>query len=99
MGRSGLRARPGRREAFATGRGRQTGLKSASAKDRGCRGPNLADTPPDTPLNSPQQQLAFIRRERDKLAKQIADSKETIAKSQALIERLDQLLANLAAKP
>jgi hypothetical protein len=76
----------------------QAGLKSGSrltSKDR-----TLPDIPPDTPPpNSPQQQLAFIRRERDKLARQIQESKETIAKSQALIERLDRLLANLAAKP
>ena len=47
---------------------------------------------------SAQHQLASIRRERDKLAKQIQDSKETIAKSQALIERLDTLLATLDSK-
>jgi len=47
---------------------------------------------------SAQHQLASIRRERDKLAKQIQDSKETIAKSQALIERLDALLATLDSK-
>jgi hypothetical protein len=56
----------------------------------------LADAPPDNPaLQSAQHQVAFIRRERDKLAKQIQDSKDTIAKSQALIERLDALLAKL----
>ena len=44
---------------------------------------------------SAQHQLASIRRERDKLAKQIQDSKATIAKSQAPIERLDALLAKL----
>jgi hypothetical protein len=56
----------------------------------------LADGPPDNPpVNSAQHQLAFIRSERDKLAKQIQDSKATIAKSQALIERLDALLAKL----
>ncbi len=47
---------------------------------------------------SARHQLASIRRERDKLAKQIQDSKETIAKSQALIERLDALLATLDSK-
>ena len=36
-----------------------------------------------------------LSRERDKLAKQIRDSKDTLAKSQALIERLDALLAKL----
>lgn len=56
----------------------------------------MANAPPDDPpLQSAQHQLASIRRERDKLAKQIRDSKETIAKSQALIERLDALLAKL----
>ena len=56
----------------------------------------MADGPPDDPpVNSAQHQVAFIRRERDKLAKQIQDSKATIAKSQALIERLDALLAKL----
>jgi len=56
----------------------------------------LADGPPDDPSsNSAQHQLAFIRREPDKLAKQIQDSKATIAKSQAPIERLDALLAKL----
>jgi hypothetical protein len=56
----------------------------------------LPDGPPDDPpLMSAQHQVAFIRRERDKLAKQIQDSKTTIAKSQALIERLDALLAKL----
>jgi len=49
-------------------------------------------------LESAQQQLASIRRERDKLAKQIRESRETIARSQALIERLDALLAKLDAK-
>jgi len=52
----------------------------------------------DPPVNSAQHQLAFIRQERDKLAKQIQESRETIAKSQALIERLDALLAKLDAK-
>ncbi len=56
----------------------------------------MADGPPDDPSsNSAQHQLAFIRREPDKLAKQIQDSKATIAKSQAPIERLDALLAKL----
>ena len=59
----------------------------------------MADGPPDDPpLMSARHQLASIRRERDKLAKQIQDSKETIAKSQALIERLDALLATLDSK-
>ena len=59
----------------------------------------MPDGPPDDPpSNSAQHQVAFIRRERDKLAKQIQDSKETIAKSQALIERLDALLATLDSK-
>ena len=59
----------------------------------------MANAPPDEPpLPSAQHQLVSIRRERDKLAKQIEDSKETIAKSQALIERLDALLAKLDSK-
>jgi septal ring factor EnvC (AmiA/AmiB activator) len=59
----------------------------------------LADGPPDNPpSNGAQHQLALIRRERDKLAKQIQDSKDTLAKSQALIERLDALLAKLDSK-
>jgi hypothetical protein len=57
------------------------------------------DEPDNPPLHSAQHQVAFIRRERDKLAKQIQDSKDTIAKSQALIERLDALLAKLDSKP
>jgi hypothetical protein len=74
--------------------------KSWRARVSTGRGFDLANTPPDgPPLNSAQHQLAFIRRERDKLARQIQESKETIAKSQALIERLDHLLANLGSKP
>jgi multidrug resistance efflux pump len=60
----------------------------------------LANAPPDRArLQSAQEQVAFIRRERDKLARQIQQSQETIAKSQALIERLDVLLAKLDSKP
>jgi hypothetical protein len=60
---------------------------------------DLTNDPSDSPpLESAQHQLAFIRQERDKLAKQIQESRETIAKSQALIERLDALLAKLDAK-
>ena len=50
------------------------------------------------PRADPEEQLASLRRERDRLAKQIADSKETIAKSQALVEQLDLLLAQLDPK-
>ena len=58
-----------------------------------------ADEPDNPPVMSAQHQVALIRRERDKLAKQIQDSKDTLAKSQALIEQLDALLAKLDSKP
>jgi hypothetical protein len=59
----------------------------------------MTEPPPRAPLRAdPEEQLASLRRERDRLAKQIADSKQTIAESQALVERLDLLLAQLDPK-
>jgi septal ring factor EnvC (AmiA/AmiB activator) len=59
----------------------------------------MTSGPPDKPrLEGAQDQLAFIRRERDRLARQIEQSQNTLARSQALIARLDALLAKLERK-
>jgi len=46
-------------------------------------------------LRSANEQIKAVRWERDELAQQIRLSQETIARSQALIARLDKLLGDL----
>jgi septal ring factor EnvC (AmiA/AmiB activator) len=46
-------------------------------------------------LRSANEQIKAVRRERDELAQQIRLSQKTIARSQALIARLDKLLGDL----
>ena len=56
----------------------------------------MTDTAPDKRLlRSANEQIKAVRRERDELAQQIRLSQETIARSQALIARLDKLLRDL----
>jgi ATP-dependent exoDNAse (exonuclease V) alpha subunit len=56
----------------------------------------MTDTAPDKQLlRSANEQIKAVRRERDELAQQIRLSQETIARSQALIARLDKLLRDL----
>jgi hypothetical protein len=46
-------------------------------------------------LRPANEQIKAVRRERDELAQQIRLSQEAIARSQALIARLDKLLGDL----
>jgi ATP-dependent exoDNAse (exonuclease V) alpha subunit len=58
----------------------------------------MIDTAPDKQLlRSANEQIKSVRRERDELAQQIRLSQETIARSQALIARLDNLSRDLGA--
>ena len=49
----------------------------------------------DASSNAKQAQIDALRRERDQLAEQIRLGRETIARSEALLERLNAMLAKL----
>jgi hypothetical protein len=55
----------------------------------------MVDPPQDPTLRSARAQIEAVRQERDTLARQIRQSEETIARSRALIERLDAILAKI----
>jgi hypothetical protein len=50
-------------------------------------------------LRTSQEQIAAIRRDREQLLAQIRESQETIARSQALVKRIDDLLTKIGEKP
>jgi septal ring factor EnvC (AmiA/AmiB activator) len=55
----------------------------------------MVDPTQDPQLWSAKAQIEAVRQERDTLARQIRQSEETIARSRALIERLDAILAKI----
>jgi hypothetical protein len=50
-------------------------------------------------LESARAQIAAIKRDRVALLDQIRQSQETIARSQALLRRIDEILARAGPKP
>ena len=54
--------------------------------------------PPDPVLAEAKRQVEAIRRDRESLVQQIRQSQETIARSKALIERIDAVSAKLDPK-
>jgi hypothetical protein len=58
----------------------------------------MVDPPQDPQLWSAKAQIEAVRQDRDTLARQIRQSEETIARSRALIERLDAILAEIQPK-
>jgi len=50
-------------------------------------------------VRASQEQIAAIRRDRELLLEQIRESQETIARSQALVKRIDDLLTKFREKP
>jgi vacuolar-type H+-ATPase subunit I/STV1 len=54
---------------------------------------------PDDLARSAKEEIEAVRRNRERLAQQIRKSQETIARSQELLRRIDDMLAKAGQKP